>query len=467
MWSDRSIPFPHGRRSAGAVPALFRIPAAHAGKFPTAGETAVRLLCLACCFLVIGLSLAEAQDATEAQKRPGLSITGPLTFVGGREHLRFADSKPISDHFWSLSPGTFSWVGLRPRLEVSLHYRPEFELFRNHRELNAWNHTADFRLTSRVTQRLTFDAGDRFLAALVLPRGRFRDNSAYAGLRYTWSPRTTLGLRLDNSITEFALPKGSRRGLFDLFDTAGTASLSRGTASVSRFFTPRQKLGFGYSYARFNLPWRVTEAPDGSLSSGPVHHVSVEYGYNNERGLLLEFSGGGIVQGDGLFHQFSGRLEKRWGEFSIAVGYQRGLSLFGFGAPGLGAGGVIPDFGLSNGLLPSVMYEAGMLELSAPVTRRLGVGFATLAARTDSGRGEREVRGLLGRARLSYRVAERWAIFAGGELQSQNLSAFAGIPVARRRYFGGLEFYLSSAANPPRLTHHEPGSTDPSPERKK
>src|SRR5437867_26438 len=172
------------------------------------------------------------------QEPRGVYLTSPLSLSAGREQKMLTGSGPIDDTVFLLEPPTLSLLRRNPRTAVTLGYRPEFELFASHRNLDAWNHAAGLRLTHAWTRRLSFQLGDSFQAThdpsrwqgggfFLLPRSNYKENSAYAGMDYALSRQTSLSLRVDHAYTTARLDEAPRLKLLENRSYAGSASLSR------------------------------------------------------------------------------------------------------------------------------------------------------------------------------------------------------------------------------------------------
>src|ERR1700733_9110180 len=165
------------------------------------------------------LTLAWLSAAPDwAQERPnGFYLTSPLSVSAGYDSGFVANSQTLDDTVTLLTGPTFDWIRSTHRTEFSLDYQPQAELFANHSYLDEWNHTSTMRFSRRMNSRITVDAGNSFLSTmdsslqlqnslLLLPLGRFTQNSFYADLGYRLDYATKLTFRFDNAITTMDLP---------------------------------------------------------------------------------------------------------------------------------------------------------------------------------------------------------------------------------------------------------------------
>ena len=385
-----------------------------------------------------------AEVAGWAQQRPnGWYLTSPLSFSEGYDDNFVVNSRALSDTVVILMAPSVAWFKSTHRTTLSLDYQAEFEFFSRHRDLNAWNHSATLRYSYRINSRMSADAGDSFLSTsdasrrladsqFLLPRGRFQQNSFFAGLKYRLDHRTVLVFRFDNAITTMAL-SGSLAGQFNQMTNAGTVTLDH---TVSR----HHSVTGSYAYLRVRPFDRGSSA---GYSYQAVHSVNAGYMYTVNPGLLFRVTGG-VVRGREFAYTAGGAVEKQLGGLWVMAGFQRYLSFFGGLAPtGGAASGTVP---FANGLLPDSVFEAASLRARGQLTQRVGLAFNGQMGRASFG--GRGVRSLIGQSRLDYKLSERFIVFARAEYYGQNVSQFLESPLSRRSYLGGLEIVLSRPPEP-------------------
>jgi hypothetical protein len=384
--------------------------------------------------------------SSPAQRPDGFQLTSPLSLSAGYDENFAVDSQALDDTVTLLTLPTLSWTRSTHRTNLSIDYEPEFELFSQHQDLNAWNHSATLRFTQRINGRLTLEAGDSFLSTmdpsrqlvdslLLLPRGRFRQNVFYTGLGYRLDRRTTLSFRFDNAIATMALP-GVLAGRLDQMSSAGTVTLER---TVNR----HHALSGSYSYL---LVRPLNTATSGSATG--LHNLNLGYVYTVNPGLILRFSGG-LLRSQQSNFTGAAYVEKRFGGLWVATGFQRYLSFFG----GLAPSGAIP---FANGLAPNNLYQTASVRAWGNLTKRVRLEGSALRALNGVTPQDRAIKSLIGHLRLDYGLSERLTLFTRVEFYGQNVNEFSQLPLSRRRYFGGLEIALS---RPRESAHraHEPG----------
>ena len=372
-----------------------------------------------------------------AQRPDGFQLTSPLSLSAGYDENFAVGSQVLDDTVTLLTLPTLSWTKRTNRTNFSIDYEPEFELFSQHQDLNAWNHSATLRLTHRINGRLTFEAGDSFLSTMdpsrrlvdslpLLPRGRFRQNVLYTGLGYRLDRRTRLSFRFDTAIVTMALP-GAFAGKLDQTSGAGTVMLER---TVNR----HHALSGSYSY----LVVRPLNAGPSGSSTG-VHNFNAGYIYTVNPGLILRFSGGAIR---GQQSNFTGAaaVEKRLSGVWVAAGFQRYLSFFGGLAPAGAPTGGIP---FANGLAPNDVYQVASIRAWGKLTKRLGLEGSALRALNGVNPQNQAIKSVIGQLRLDYKLSGRLTLFTSAAFYGQNVNDFSQLPLSRRRYFGGLEIALS------------------------
>jgi hypothetical protein len=393
-----------------------------------------------------------------AQERPdGFYLTSPLSISSGYDSGFIADSRTLDDTVTLLTGPTFDWIRTTHRTDFSLDYQPEAELFANHSYLDGWNHSSTMRFTRRVNSRISVSAGNSFLSTmdssrqlqnslLLLPLGRFLQNTFYAALDYRLNHATKLTFRADNAITTMALP-GALKGRLDEVTTAGTATLDRS-------LTSRQTLSGSYSFLHVD-PLH----PEAGGSATNVNLLILGYAYQIDPTLLVRLTAG-YVEGSESAFMGSAAVEKQFGGVWMAAGYQRYLGFFGALAPAGGASaGVVP---FANGITPSSVYQVFSVRASGQVTKRVGleaIGQKALSGVNGQGTG---VRSLIGHLRVSYRLTDRFALFATVEHYGQNINEFSDQGLSRDRYFGGIEIVLSRPPerNDVKKQHHQAQDSD-------
>lgn len=390
------------------------------------------------------LSLGAAQAflvsvAGLAQERPnGAYLTSPLGLSAGYDQGFVANSAALNDTVVLLTSPTFALIKNTHRTSFSLDYQAEFEIFSRYQDLNAWNHSGTMRYSYRIDSRLSFDAGDSFLSTtdassrladsqFLLPYGRFQQNSLFAGLKYRFSQRTQLFFRFDNAFTTMALP-APLTNQFNLMTNAGTATLDH-------TLTKHHSVTGSYSYVRVR-PF------DGNASGGAsypaLQALNAGYLYTVNPGLLFRATGG-VVRGSTIAYTAGGAVEKTLGGVWVMAGFQRYLSFFGGFAPGIGAAsGAVP---FADGLMANSVFEAASLRVRGKLTKRVGVDLNGQVGRASGA--DRGVRGLIGQARVDYKLNGRLTVFARAEYYGQNVSEFSSFPLSRTRCLGGLEITLS------------------------
>ena len=393
------------------------------------------------------LALSSVAAAQPEHRANGFYLTSPLSLSSGYDDNFLVNSRALDDTVSILTAPTFAWMKTTHRTDFSLDYEPEFEIFSRHQDLNAWNHASIMRLDHRLSSRLTAEAGDSFLSTndasrrlgdsqFLLPRGRFEQNSFFAGLKYRLGPQTKLFFRFDNAFTTMALtgPQSSR---FDLMTNAGTMTVDH---TVNRHHSVTA------SYAYLHVRPLDQDAAAG-FTSQAVQTFNGGYMYTVNPGLLFRATGG-VIRGREWAYTAGGAVEKQLGGLWVMAGYQRYLSFFGGFAPSGGAAvGTVP---FANGLLPNSLFQAVTLRARGKLTKRMGLEFNGQRGRTSLG--DRSFRGLVAQSRLDYKLSDRFIVFARAEYYGQNVSQFSDLPLSRRRYFGGLEIVLSRPPEPEETT---------------
>ena len=393
-------------------------------------------LWLAC---AAGLSLPNARAQTP---QSGFSFTAPLSLSAGRDRNFLVGRTSVDDNVAVLSAPEFTLSKFTSRTEFSLKYQPEFEIFEHNRDLDAWNHSAGLTLTHRLSPRLSFTAGDTFIGTqdparrladsfFRLPRGDFKENFASAGISYALSSVTSIDLRFDNSVTTFDLPQANLFGIFDHMSNAPSIG-------ISRSFGRHHRIGTSYSYLMIRPLDSRTRVLQAEFLE-PSHYWNWSYRYTSAD-WVVDLFGSGILRSR-LGYSAAGQIERRAGPIWLSGGYQRYASFLEVFRPGLGGGFADPR--LVNGVLPSSLYQAASAGVRGRFGRRFGFDAKGLRSINALTIGNRNVKSVLGRLRLDYRLTERLTVFATAEYYGQNLNEVVEVPLKRERLFGGIEISLS------------------------
>jgi hypothetical protein len=394
------------------------------------------------------LSLAflalNMQVCARAEDHPnGFTLTSPFSLSSGYDQNFVVGSQKATDTVTLLTAPQFTWFYSTHRSQLTLEYQPEVELFARNPGLDAWNNTAIARFEHRINSRWSMDAGDYFLSTmdptralvnslLLLPRGRFYQNDFYSTLCYHINQVTKLSFRFDNAVTTMDLI-GPFAGRLNVVTTAGTVTLDRS-------LTSRQKLSASYSFLHGH-PLN----PETGGSPSNVHLMNLGYTYEVHPGLALNLAAGGI-EGTQAAFTYAAAVEKKFGDFWTAVGYQRYLSFFGGFAPLTGVPG--SDIGAANGLTPSAVYNVASIHAWGKITKRFGMDATGQRSLNGLDRQGRSIRSLIGQIRLDYKVTDRVTFFVRADHYGQNINPFFDSMLSRNRYFGGIEIALVRPREP-------------------
>jgi hypothetical protein len=335
------------------------------------------------------------------------------------------------------------------RTKFSVDYQAEFEIFANHENLDTWNHALNLHFRHQINARLSLEAGESFLSTmdptraltnslLLLPRGRYQENAAYARLGYRLDHRTVLSVRLDNAFTTMDLP-GDLAGRLDRTALAGTFT-------VDRTLTSHHALSGSYAYLY------VHPLLTGSIDTS-AHNVNLGYIYTVNPGLALRASAGATRTVQSSFTG-AAAVDKKLGDVWVSAGYQRYLAFFG----GLGPiGAPVGPIPFGSGLAPDSIYQVVMLRAWGKLTNRWGMEGNVQRALNGVTPDNRGIKSVIFQLRLDYKVSDRVTAFTRTEFYGQNVSEFSTFPLSRRRYFAGLEFSLARAPEVTENPHrHKP-----------
>jgi hypothetical protein len=403
------------------------------------------LLVLQCAALALTLASAHAQD-----RQNGFYLTSPLSLSSGYDQGFIVGSSALNDSVTILTAPTFDWVQSTHRTDFSIDYEPEFDFFARNPRLDAWDHLSRLHYGYRINSRWSIEAGNLFLSTtdssralanslLLLPLGRFLQNATYAGLNYRLNQRTKISFRFDNALTITDL-QGALAGRLDGVTTAGTVT-------VDRILTSHHKLSGSYSILHSH-PFN----PGISGNATNVQLVNLGYTYDINPDLIVRLAGG-LVKGTETSFIGAAAVEKRLGGMWLAGGYQRYLSFFGGLAP---LGNALPgSTSFANGVTPDDIYQVASVRAWGDLSKRLRLEGTAQRALNGVSSGPGSLRSAIVQGRLTYKLNDRFSVFALAEHYGQNANSFLDIPMRRNRYFAGVEIWVS---RPPESTsarnHH-------------
>jgi len=368
---------------------------------------------------------------------------GPVFLSLGHDSNFFTGEETLKDSVLLIEPTTLEIARASARSELIFAYRPEFELFNSHPELNAWNHEGQLRFDYRISRRSSFRAGAaaavtqdparRSAGSLfIMPRGDYKAAGAYAAFSRHLNRRTTLDARVDNSITRVSLPEALMSGLLDQMSNGATVTLSRALA-------PRHNISAGYSFVKPALLHRDSEGTEETEALfQPAHNLILSYGYSAAHGLSTHVSTG-VMHNIRPAYLLSGQVEKRSRAWRTGLTYSRHLSLLG----GLGPG--TPDLASTEplrGLLGNTLVQSVTLSLGATVASKLAVEITARGSKTSSESLEQDFHSVWGKAHLDYRLTDRIVAFLNFEVYGQEVNALLGPSLSRTRSSGGVRVAL-------------------------
>jgi hypothetical protein len=370
-------------------------------------------------WIATGLAVLPLLGANPALAQNGFRFTSPVDVTIGRDYGFLVHNQKLTDTILVVRPPQLSFLHKSLRADLTAGYQPEIELFDNNRDLNALNHRGTASFTFRITERLTFDAGDDALVTqdptrsisgslIFLPRQTFKQNMAHAAINYAMTRRNTVSLSFDN------VAAGGR------FRNAGTVSLAHAfgrtqtvTATYSRLNANAQFAGMSYH---------------SELAHDLAVHLST-----------------GLLKDGGENYLVSGQVEKRLGAVWVNAGYHRFFSIFGTSIPGgvpIGNELVLPV-----GVSRTNVYQVFSAGVSGKLSSRAGVEVGAAATRNNSGTASRDINNVSGRFKLEYSMTERLKIYTDLQVYRQTFDVFVGAPIDRRRYIAGIQFDVSPHPN--------------------
>ncbi|MBI2816600.1 MAG: hypothetical protein HYX72_06645 [Acidobacteria bacterium] len=417
---------------------------------------------------VLFLILTAVSAAAWAQeRRNGFAFTSPLLLSGGVEDQLLVGNRTVSDSTAVFSGPTLSLLKTAPRTEFELSYTPEFQMFSEHTDLNAWNHAAGLHFQYRFTPRLSLSIDDGLLrtqdptralgeTVFLLPRGDFRENVFGTTLAYSLAPRWMLNFGYANTVSDLRIEQST-------LPIISKQMANVGTVGVGGLLKARHRLSATYSLISFrDLSGRAGSLQSQPGISDPTHSGALTYRFGRERGIAFDASAG-IMRGGIQSYLVSAGVERRWRTVMLRAAYGREISVFRGLLRVVTTGELTPALGetrLASGVLPSSVLQHVSIRFREKIGNRFGIDLRALAGRNESASESRHVNSLTGRLRLYFRITPRVSALVGAESYDQNFNQLLGRALERRRYYSGLLVSLSHRAQPIEITAAEQPGAD-------
>ena len=376
---------------------------------------------------------------------PSFYFTTPLDLQSGREFGVLDGTRKVDDTTVILTSPTFKLWKPSPRGDIALTYQPQLELFTHYGHLSSWNHQVGLKGNYRLTPRWSVDATDLFVAtrdnnlrfdsAFLLPRGPYKENAAFLNLHYDMSPVTRFKVHFDNAFVSFREDHVARPLFFSrLTNTYGITAEHR--------FNPRSKLTADYSHLRSHSFDKYDQFGFLVAAYPPTHVAALTYDFNVTPRLLVEVSGG-YVRNRINSYVASGMVERRFRRVVIGGGFSRYLSYLGSPVtPGIQAiSGVV----LGRSLPPNTINDTASFRAMGDISSRVGLEYTLIGTRTTGLEG-RNLKGLMTRLRLSYKLADHVAVFWSAQFLGQNANELLPTAISRKGVFAGIEYTFSPTA---------------------
>jgi hypothetical protein len=343
-----------------------------------------------------------------------------------------------TDQVLLLTAPTVSFLKDSPRREFAVNYQPEFEIFRQNPDQNAWNHNFSAGFAYLLNRKTEIFAGDTLIAtqdpartmqvvSLLLPRSPYRENSFRLSLSRALSNVTRFELQADDTSTVFSR--------FDPFQSRVLTTQTTGaTFALTHMFRRNQRLRASASIFRSRPTSDVGANADLAQrdlagSQKPYYMENLAYQRMFGRNVIAEFTGGGVQGQTGNSLTWGVSADKRFHQLVIGGGFFRALQVL--------AGG--RQF-LANGLQSNDVYETAMFRLRGRISQNGWIQFNVVASRDESDIVVQRSKSLMGRLRLTRQLTDRTAVFANIETYRQNKNDFVNAPLVRNRIFFGIEY---------------------------
>lgn len=383
--------------------------------------------------LFLTLSPALAQDRLN-----GFFLTSPIELSEGYDSGFVAQAKSFNDYETLLAGPTMSWLRTTHRTEFSIDYQPEFEMFARYGNFDSWNHSSTMRMTHQINSRWSLVAGNSLIATtdptralgnslVLLPRGRYVQDSFYGGVGYKINGTTKLDFRYDGAVNTMQLP-APITGELDHAANSISATLDKSLSST-------QSISGTYAFLHFT-PFNP------AVSGNPtnVQVVNGTYTYNLGESTVLR-AAGGFVGGPQNAVTWGVTAEHTFGRLWTAAGYERYVGFFGGLTPATGPQSSEIPFAQAE--TPSAVYQVVSVRAKGQVWRKFWLEVAAQRA-TDTGNDTTQgINSKIGMAKLEYRLTDRFWIFARADYYGQNINRFIDSPFNERRVYLGIELNVA------------------------
>ena len=395
--------------------------------------------------ITVLLLFSAAAGWAQEDSFPNFYFTTPLDLQSGRDFGVLDGTRKVDDTTVILTAPTFKLWKPSPRGDFSLTYEPQLEFFAHYGHLSSWNHQAGLKGNYQMTPRWSIDATDLFVAtrdnnlrfdsAFLLPRGPYKENAAFLKLNYDMSSETRIKLHFDNAFVSFREDHVTRPLFFSrLTNTYGLTAEHR--------FTPKLKLTGDYAYLRSHSFDNYDQFGFLVAPFPPTHVAALTYDYNLTPRLLLEVSGG-YVRNRINSYVASGLVEKHFNRAVIAGGFSRYLSHLG--SPATTGIQTISGVVVGRGLPPNAINDTASFRAKGDVSNRVGLELTLIGTRTTGLKGK-ELKGMMARVRVSYKMADHLAVFWSAHFLGQNANELLPEAISRKGVFVGIEYTFSPTA---------------------
>jgi hypothetical protein len=152
---------------------------------------------------------------------------------------------------------------------------------------------------------------------------------------------------------------------------------------------------------------------------------------------------GGYVRNSINSYVASGLVERRFSRVVIGGGFSRYLSYLG--SPVTPRIQAISGVVLGRSLPPNTINDTASFRAIGDISSRVGLEFTLIGTRTTGLEG-RNLKGLMTRLRLSYKLADHFAVFWSAQFLGQNANELLPNSISRKGVFAGIEYTFSPIA---------------------
>lgn len=397
--------------------------------------------------IVVGQAMVVPGQAIGQVQRNGFQFGPTSASVAFDSGLTLGSTSPFGDQLIDVTPTTVTFAKSLRRASLLFSYTPQIEVYGGGSVFNSLDHKAGATFRTPLSRSLNLNASANFLrtndrsrqtgSLTLVPRGRYIRGGANVGVDYSVNVSTSLGFRLNASLSETALtPTATADESIQQFSNVAGVNFQR---SLGR----SHSVSANYGHLRTSTedpraPGRRTNRSD-----------NVNFGYRfNTRSAFSVGANVGIIRrpgNAGLTHQFSAMASKVWTPLTISGRFARTVA----GLLVLDPGNTDPDQIQDPTLINRTVQNASV-NVSGEFIRRITLTQNLRWSRVPRAAGEEGFfQNVAGNTNVAIRAGNKVAPFVAISYWLQNTRISTTTTASRFRINAGLRFYWGRLTGAP------------------